>query len=706
MSDRTKASREHSASPRAARPAERRSFALATAVLLVTLAGLLGGSPATAQNIDLDEITANDEFRWGVMSLHNGRINEAIASLNRSLSFDSDRPLTRYWLGRAYYYGGFEEAALQEWRWVAENGNRTAVLDKWIERLRLSRGLTTERLGTEVSPGRYVTMVDMEGRQENVEVFRRPTMVRPRSDGYFYVASFGTHSVVLIDPNGVRRQVIDGGIEGLDRPFDVYPLPDGSLLVSEFGADRIARISPDGLKTGTFGGSGVGEGALLGPQFLAGDGEGHLYVSDYGNSRVAKFTTEGEFLFSFGGPTRGFGGLSSPAGIVVADGRVYVADSDRASIQIFDESGNLMGELRAPQMTSPEGLSLYSPGELLVSDGNLVYVIDIASERVSTLAELNPERRILGAVMDANRNLLATDFRSSTILFMAASEELYTGLNVEIDFVNAVEHPRVFAAVTVTDRNGRPVLGLGAPNFRITEDRFPTGEAELVRAGYRGAEAAVSIVVDRAPSLRDDADAVRAATMDVYDALETEDRLWVVEAGEQPLVAADPADGRLDAADAAVGGSERYEGGRIDLGIRLAVSQLLGELGRRAVIVVSDGSRSPRSFERYSLAETAQHLANNHVGLWVIYTSRNATNPELDYLAEHTGGSSLYVYQPRGAGVAVGEAKELPSGSYMLEYDSVHNSDFGRRYIPLEVEAYLLERSGRDEAGYFGPLEF
>lgn len=652
-----------------------------------------------AQNVDLDELTANDEFRWGVTSMHDGKINEAIASFNRSLSFDSQQALTRYWLGRAYYYGGFEQAALDEWRWVAERDGRTAVLDGWIERVELSRGLTTERLGSEVSPGRYVTMVDLASRQDELTIFRRPTMVRPRSDGYFYVASFGTHAVVVLDPNGVRRQVIDGGIEGFDRPFDVLPLDDGSLLVSEFGADRIARVSAEGFKVGTFGRTGTDEGGLLGPQFLAGDGAGHLYVSDYGNARVVKFTTDGEYLFSFGG-------VESPAGIVAMAGRVYVADTAAGRIVVFDESGNRLGEIRAAQMNRPEGLSVYRPGEILVSDGNRLYVVEVEREVVSVVAELNEERRLLGSVVDANRNLLAADFATDSVLVMAASEELYTGLNVEIDYVNALDHPRVFAAVTVTDRAGRPLLGLDETNFRITEDRFPTGEAELVYAGYRSDEVAVSLIVDRAISATESDEAVRSSTLSIYDALGADDRLWVIGADDQPVIEAEPGSGRLESADAAAGAGGELGVGRIDLGVRLGGSQLLAESGRRALVVVTDGRQRPRAFESYSLSETAEYLVNNHIALSVVYTDRNATNDELDYLAEASGGSALYAFRPEGVGTIIDELKAHRGGNYVLEYSSVHDSDFGRRYIPLEVETYLLERSGRDEAGYFGPLEF
>ena len=304
----------------------------------------------------LAEINANDEFRWGVMSLNRGHANEAIASLARSVSFSPDRDLTRYWLGRAYYYSGFEDAALQEWEWIADHSGRTSILDRWIERIQLSRGLTEERLGDDIAPGRYVTMTALDATSGDLTLFRRPTMVRPRNDGFFYVVSFATHRVALFDPNGRRQQEILGNLEGFDRPFDVLPLDDGGLLVTEFGADRIAVVNQDGIKTGSFGERGVGDGQLLGPQYIAADDGGYIYVTDYGNARVAKYTLSGEFVFSFGQRRVGFRGLQEPSGIVVENDRVYVADRGQSRIVVFDDSGNYVGELTAPYMDAPEAI--------------------------------------------------------------------------------------------------------------------------------------------------------------------------------------------------------------------------------------------------------------------------------------------------------------------------------------------------------------
>lgn len=685
--------------------------------LFTCISILVAATMATSQTVTEAQLSADDEFRWGVGALHDGKINEAIASLVRSLSFDSNRALTRYWLGRAYYYGGFEDAALQEWNWIQEQSSQpseleswrdrvpgNAVLSSWVERVSLDRGLTPERLGDDIVPGRYVTMSDITGIQGELVLFQRPTMVRPRPDGYFYVVSFGTHSLLVMDPNGVRRQVIDGGLEGFDRPFDLLIRSDGSLLVTEFGADRIAVVSAAGNKIGTFGGRSTDEGGLLGPQFIDGDGE-FVYVTDHGNRRVAKYTADGEFLFSFGRRQPGFSGLQDPTGIVVGR-RVVVADRGRASLVLFDASGNFLREISAPAIGSPEGLTPYGDGRVLVSDGNRIYVVETESARVYELAEASQSRRFLGAARDANGNLLAADFTSDSVLVLAASEELYTGLNVEVDFVNADSHPSVFVAVTVSDRNGRPLLGLSEDNFRVTEDRFPTGPTELTYGGFRSGESAIAIVADRAPGMVDDRGAVRDAATAIVDALDANSLLWTVSAGDQPLVESEPGSGRLAVSNAAAGSESQYGTGRLDTGIRLAGSRLATELGNRSIVVLSDGRLDSRAFEQYGINETAQFLVNSQIELSVVYTARNARSEELDFLAEVTGGQSVFLYRPQGIEPLLDAIEARRSGRYVLTYQSVHDADFGRRYIPLEVEAYVLERSGRDEAGYFGPLEF
>ncbi|MCP4178448.1 MAG: hypothetical protein GY756_11845, partial [bacterium] len=70
-----------------------------------------------------------------------------------------------------------------------------------------------------------------------------------------------------------------------------------------------------------------------------------------------------------------------------------------------------------------------------------------------------------------------------------------------------------------------------------------------------------------------------------------------------------------------------------------------------------------------------------------------------------TGGKSIYLFQPEGISALLRETLTYRSALYTVSYTSTADSDFGRKYIPLELEAVYVKRSGRDELGYYPPLK-
>ena len=117
------------------------------------------------------------------------------------------------------------------------------------------------------------------------------------------------------------------------------------------------------------------------------------------------------------------------------------------------------------------------------------------------------------------------------------------------------------------------------------------------------------------------------------------------------------------------------------------------------------------------LKAVASRLAA-HNEVWVVAPDRNRSGvshcitmkegvpaQETDYICSNTNGSSYYVYRPQGLSGIVSDIIALPSGLYQLSYTSALKTEYGRKYLPVEVETYLLNRSGRDESGYFAPLE-
>jgi hypothetical protein len=98
-------------------------------------------------------------------------------------------------------------------------------------------------------------------------------------------------------------------------------------------------------------------------------------------------------------------------------------------------------------------------------------------------------------------------------------------------------------------------------------------------------------------------------------------------------------------------------------------------------------------------------MANNGVVFHAIVVGGGNPSEEIRYLCTETGGRTFPLYRPEGIGELVRSLATVPNGSYILSYRSSLLTDFGRAYLPVEAEVYLMERSGRDGIIYFPPLE-
>jgi hypothetical protein len=182
----------------------------------------------------------------------------------------------------------------------------------------------------------------------------------------------------------------------------------------------------------------------------------------------------------------------------------------------------------------------------------------------------------------------------------------------------------------------------------------------------------------------------------------------LIAAGEQPLreriEGAEPSLAALAAA--ARGSTSSYTlRWRFDTGLRLAATDLLNGAKKRAVVFISSGNLGELAFEQYGLSELAAYLANNGIIFYGVILGGNPAAEEIRYLCEQTGGRILPLYRPEGITPELSRLGSRPSGSYTLSYRTGLPTDFGRAYLPVEAEVYLMERSGRDATGYFPPME-
>lgn len=667
---------------------------------------------------------AADQLRLGVQAYQRGRYAESILLFEKALAYSPGEQLISYWLGRAYLKTGYEETALRIWDELLSDASCPPFLKAKAALVRASREIPAVR-----SEYRYVEVTRFEGRQGKESLFLRPSMVLPRRDGSVFVVAHGSNELLSFDSTGVIKQRLRGGSAGYDRPYGAAFLPDGTLFVTEFNGDRVTRIEAKGGSS-SFGVKGRGAGALIGPQYIAADGDGYLYITDYGNNRVCKFDSTGKFILSFGAEDKstGFPGFTSPAGIVSINGEILVADSMDKVLYRFDSSGNYLGSFAKGELHFPEGLSIWEGGRaVLVADTDRIVSLDLENEAVREVYRApGGKARIVSAAVDRNGNLLACDFDSSAVLVLSDISDIAKGYDVEIERVYSDTFPKVIVDVRVRDQNGLPLVGLGAANFylsetvrravqvdeggkavvRTEETIEPVAKLEYLGTGNLTKGARTVVVLERSPEAASASQSLRAALTDLYSAIESTvgTSPALVTAAATPALRSSGATGSAALNTALRAAIEPVQGrGRFDLALRLAATTLLPSADRDAVIYVGTGGVDESSFTGATLAELAALLRNNGIRFFALCTAE-ASAP-LRYLVERTGGAVYSASRSRGLGDLAEEIAGAASGRYRFSFESKADTSYGRGYLALGVEAYLFKKSGKDELGYYAPLE-
>ena len=671
------------------------------ALSLFFLSGSFAQESATGGPSSADRLLAEEDFRRGVQAYFRGAFNDALLVFERALSYIPDNPIILDWLGRAYFKTGSESAAIRHWNSALSSGYKAELLQSRIDTVTEWRTIRPSDSAGE----RFVETGTIHAVQGQNVLFSKPSSLIPLEDGSFWATSYGSNEILRFDVNGMITARMRGPISGFSRPLGILRLFDGSILVSEAGADRISVLDENGFYLSSFGEKGRGLGALVGPQYLAQCPSGNIYVTDFGNARVCVYGPNFDPLFSFGEKTSSFPGFVSPSGIACIEERVFVADSVPGAVYVFDTSGNYLFCL-SPAGSFPgiEAIKVWE-GQLLCAVKNRVIILDPVTGAHSDLVNLGQTpARILSAAPDVNGNLVMADYNGNCIQMATKMTDLVSGLFVWIDRINADSFPRVTLDVRVEDRSRNPVTGLKELNFALTEDSRPPASFKLEGVGFAEEACDIAVLIDRSAESDRYISAIRDALAEISSAMADGSDLAVISAGEMPVLegSGNPMSAWWDEFVPSAASSSQW---RFDLGLRLAANGLVNAGPRRAVIFLSAGPLSRESFARYGLDSLVAYLKNNGISFYVATLRQGEVPEELTYIAEATGGSTVYVYRPEGLSPLVSSLSRAPNGLYTLSFESLMPANFGEAYLPVEVEAYLMNRSGRDETGYFSPLE-
>lgn len=648
-----------------------------------------------------DKQVAYEEFRRGVQSYYRSSYNEAILLFEKALSILPDDPLILEWLGKSYYASGLEDACLQQWGFALKQNHGGILLKNKTEVVRERRIAPIETMESI----KFSESMSFASTFQDKHLFRQPLAAIALEDGSFWATAYGTNELLHFGPNGRIIDRTKGPIEGFDRPFDVIHTPNDHMIVSEFASDRISVLTKEGKFVRYFGKRGINTGELLGPQFLATDAYNNVYTTDFGNARVAVFSFEGEPLFHFGKKTPSFPGFIAPSGICVIGDLVYVADSIKGCIYIFDTAGNYIEELLPEKSFKAIESMREWKGYILLSSLSKAYLVDVKLATVHELVSLGRvPTKITCATPDANGNILLMDFNNESVEVTSRISELAGGFFVSVKRVYAETFPQVQLEVLVENRNREQIVGLESSNFTITEEHYNVKDYVLEASGYLSSGCDVAILLERSPQMQEEARAVDKAIKEIAMAMRGRGKLSIFSASNIPSKEGEYTPSEI------LDYIPRFKGAvsdewKFDVGLRLASSNLLNAQARRAVVFLSFNDLKSSNFGTYGLDELSAYMANNNIRFYSVSLKEGLACDELSYLVRKTGGSHAYLYRSEGIASLIDSIATSPTGLYRLSYTSSLDSDFGRKFLPVEVEVRLLNRSGRDETSYYAPEE-
>jgi sugar lactone lactonase YvrE len=177
-----------------------------------------------------------------------------------------------------------------------------------------------------------------------------PSSVAFDKGGHLWVLFRGAQAFAEFDADGKFIRAFGEGL--FTRPHGLKFDGSGNLWATDDRGHVVYKVSPQGQILLTLGTRGQA-GQINQPTDVAVGTNGDVFVAQghtpgvNGDSRVLKFDRNGKFLKSWGGKGKGPGQFDVAHGIAIdANGRLWVADRENQRIQIFDQDGNYLKELK------------------------------------------------------------------------------------------------------------------------------------------------------------------------------------------------------------------------------------------------------------------------------------------------------------------------------------------------------------------------
>jgi hypothetical protein len=209
---------------------------------------------------------------------------------------------------------------------------------------------------------------------------KEPMDISADPAGSVYIADTGNHRIQKWNNMGFPVTEIGGfgwGVDQFDHPVAVAAENGLDVLVADLYNQRIQRYDKDlHYLASLVSGTDWPEHLRFGfPRDVGLSEQGELFCLDEENHRILKLDVMGTPQISFGGFEAGEGRLVKPEHMCIGpDGRVYVSDTDRKQVVVFDAYGNYLH-------TIDEAL-VGIPSAMTGAGGKWLFVLDLRERQI------------------------------------------------------------------------------------------------------------------------------------------------------------------------------------------------------------------------------------------------------------------------------------------------------------------------------------
>ncbi len=192
----------------------------------------------------------------------------------------------------------------------------------------------------------------------------------------------------MLEKDPAKRPSLDEVIRGLSGSWEEergLPHPFYLLLGVEAKKGTVRLLDLSGTAARLLSGIGSGPGHFPAPPLsVAADGEGGIWVSvfEHGAKLLHRFSPEGELLLSTGPYGMKPGEFLFPAALAVANGSLFVLDSETATVSRLDLKGQYQGRFGG----QGPGRGTFQDPKALVATPEFLFVLDYGNRQVQRLA--------------------------------------------------------------------------------------------------------------------------------------------------------------------------------------------------------------------------------------------------------------------------------------------------------------------------------